>query len=248
VSQLVRYELSGQIARVTMDDGKVNAMSVQMLHALHDAFDRAAGDSAVVVLRSGRVGIFSAGFDLKVLASDDVEGSHAMVKAGAELALKILSFRTPVLGVCAGHAYPMGAFLLLASDIRIGVDGPYRIGFNEVAIGIPIPSFALELGRQRLTPAYLNRTATTGEMFGMKEAVSAGFLDRLVPAEGLDAAVEATAEALTKIHLPSHAIVKQRLRSGTIKAMRAAIDAELTIERYRELARDRSSVNLSRAG
>jgi enoyl-CoA hydratase len=166
------------------------------------------------------------------------------VKAGAELALKLLSFRTPVIGACRGHAFPMGAFLLLASDIRIGAEGAWRIGLNEVAIGIPVPGFGLELARQRLAPAFLNRTALSGEMFNPEDAVRAGFLDKIVPAGDLDAAVEAAAVALTKIHLPSHAIVKQRLRAGAISAVRAAIDSEITLDAYRESARSKAAVKL----
>jgi enoyl-CoA hydratase len=244
----VTYALDAGVARIVMDDGKVNAMSLPMLQALHDAFDQAARDGAIVALSSSRPGVFSAGFDLKVFAANDPAQSLAMVKSGAELALKILAFKTPVLSVCAGHAYPMGAFLMLASDLRLGADGPWRIGLNEVAIGIAVPGFALELARQRLTPAYLSRTAVTGEMFLPAEAVGAGFLDRVVPPDALADEVAAALEALRRIHLPSHAIVKQRLRAGALQAMRDAIEAELTLEAYARRAAADAAVTFARAG
>ncbi len=244
VSNPVNYRLDGQVAHIAMNDGKLNVMSLEMLEALHAAFDRAASDKAVVAFSSAQPNIFSAGFDLKVFAANDVAKSQAMVRAGAELALKLLSFQTPILSICRGHAFPMGAFLLLASDIRIGVAGAYRIGLNEVAIGIPVPSFALELARHRLHPAYLSRTAMTGEMFGPEEAVMAGFLDRIVPADALEATIDAVAASLTQIHMPSHATVKQRLRARAIMAVRAAIDAELTPEAYRRYATTKSAVKL----
>ncbi|HTO08154.1 MAG TPA: crotonase/enoyl-CoA hydratase family protein [Myxococcota bacterium] len=224
---MVKYELTAGVARITIDDGKVNVMSLPMLQALHAAFERAARDGAMVLLRSGRPGIFSAGFDLKVFAANDARRSVAMVRAGAELALKLLSFPAPVLAICEGHAFPMGAFLLLASDLRIGVDGPFKIGLNEVAIGIAVPSFALELARQRLAPAYLSRSATTGEMYSLAEGVTAGFLDRVVPAAELETAVESATQALHKVHRLPHANTKARLRAGAIQAVREAIDAEL---------------------
>ena len=243
----VTYALDAGVARITMDDGKLNVMSVDMLQALHTAFDQAARDGAIVALRSMRPGIFSAGFDLKVFAANDAAHSLAMVRSGAELALKILSFETPVLGACAGHAYPMGAFLLLASDVRLGADGPWRIGLNEVAIGIAPPGFAVELARQRLTPAYLSRTVTTGEMFPLAESVTAGFLDRVVSLDALDEEVEAALEVLRRIHLPSHAAAKPRLRAGAIQAVRDAIDAELTPQAYARRAVGGSSVRLPKA-
>lgn len=172
----VSYVKTGAVATIVMDDGKVNVMSTVMLRALLSAFDRAEKEAAIVILSSGRAGIFSAGFDTKILASKEPQAIHAMVKHGAELAARILSFPYPVVAACNGHAFPMGAFLLLASDVRIGAEGAFKIGMNEVAIGIPVPLFALELGRHRMVPAYLQRTALTGEMFAPQEAMTAGDL------------------------------------------------------------------------
>jgi enoyl-CoA hydratase len=244
MTDVVKYVREGKIARIVMNDGKVNVMSLDMLEALHDAFDRAARDGAVVVLSSDRPGVFSAGFDIKLFAANDAKRSHAMVKAGADLALKILSFPLPVLSACRGHAFPMGAFLLLASDVRIGAEGGYKIGLNEVAIGIPVPSFALELARQRLHPAYLSRTATTGEMYAPGDAALAGFLDRVAPADEFEALVDRTANDLARIHLPSHALVKKRLRGGAIAAVSAAIESELTVETYMQSASRPSAIRL----
>jgi enoyl-CoA hydratase len=221
----VTYTRSGVIAKIAMDDGKVNAMSPRMLGALHAAFDRAEADQAVTVL-TGRAGMFSAGFDLKVLGGGNAEDVRAMLRSGAELALRILSFPTPVVTVCTGHAYPMGAFLMLSADLRLGADGPYKIGLNEVAIGLTLPRFAVEVARQRLTPAYFNRVLTA-EMYSPAEAVTAGFLDRVTPAAELDAAAQEAAERLTKLDMTAHHASKLRVRGPAIQAVRAAIDAEL---------------------
>src|SRR4029077_1702043 len=100
-----------------LNDGKVNVMSTAMLADIAAALDRAEKGADLLVLRSTRPGIFSAGFDLKIFAADDVEQSLAMVKAGADLALRLMSFPLPTIGVMEGHAYPMGTFLLLACDV-----------------------------------------------------------------------------------------------------------------------------------
>jgi len=212
-----------------MDDGKVNVMSIRMLGALHAAFDAAERDKTVVVL-TGRGNNFSAGFDLKVFASGSANDIYRMLRTGAELALRVLSFPTPVVAACNGHAYPMGAFLIMSADMRIGADGPYKIGMNEVAIGLTVPQFAIEVARQRLTPAYFSRTLMTGEMFSPPEAVTAGFFDRIVPAPDLDAAADQAAEALSRIDPAAHVGTKLRARGPTIKAVRAAIDADITLE------------------
>ena len=229
MSNLVTYSRSGPISRIVMDDGKVNVMSTAMLEALHAAFDEAEKDQTVAVL-TGRGKTFSAGFDLKLFASGSANEIYAMLKAGAELALRILSFPMPVVAACNGHAYPMGAFLILASDLHLAAEGDYKIGMNEVAIGLTVPSFGIEIARQRLTPAYFNRSVMLSEMFAPAEAVTAGFFDRIVPAAELDAAAGQAAEAFSKLNLTAHAATKLRARGPAIKAVRAAIDADITLE------------------
>src|SRR6202023_2840195 len=135
-----------------------------------------------------------------------------MVKAGAELALRILSFPTRVVAACHGNAYPMGAFLIMSCDHRIAAEGNYRIGMNEVAIGLTVPRFGIEVARQRLTPPYFSRARVTGEMFGPAEAVTAGFVDRVVPAADLENAADEAAMALSKLNMAHHAATKVRAR------------------------------------
>jgi len=223
-----------------MDDGKVNVMSVTMLEALHAAFDEAEREKTVVIL-TGRGTTFSAGFDLKVLANGSAHEMYSMLKAGGELALRVLSFPTPVVIACNGHAYPMGAFLILAADFRLAAQGSYKIGLNEVAIGITVPRFGIEVARQRLTPAYFSRTVMTGEMFAPPEAVTAGFFDRLVPAASLDEAADQAAEALNRVNLSAHAAMKLRARGPTIQAMRSAIDTDITLESAGERVASRTT-------
>jgi enoyl-CoA hydratase len=226
----VRYEPAGATATIRMDDGKANALSIDMFSALHDAFDRAERERAVVVL-TGRAQTFSAGFDLKVFASGDARHIHAMLKIGADLAARILAFPTPVIAACNGNAVAMGAFLLLAADVRIGVEGPFKLGLNEVAIGMTVPKFGVELARQRLTPAYFNRTLTTGQLLSPEQAASAGFLDWAVAPDHFAQAIDETAAALAKINLDAHAATKLRARASSIAAVREAIDSEIKLPR-----------------
>jgi enoyl-CoA hydratase len=222
-------------------------MSTAMLADIASALDRAEKSAEMLVLRSKRPGIFSAGFDLKLFASGDVEKSLEMVKAGAELALRLMSFSLPTIGVMEGHAFPMGTFLLLSCDVRLGARGPHRMGLNEVAIGISPPGFAIELARSRLHPSWLSRTVTTGEMYQPDDALTAGLLDRVVPPDTIDAELDKIVTGLRAIHKPSHATAKKRLRQATMDAMRAAIDRELTIAAYQASSKVRSAVVLPRS-
>jgi enoyl-CoA hydratase len=227
MTDLATYSRSGPVGTIVMDDGKANVMSVAMLNALHKAFDQAETDKTVVILKA-RGKHFSGGFDLGIFAKGSAEDQYLMVKAGAELALRILSFPTPVVAACQGNAFPMGAFLIMSSDHRIAADGNYRIGMNEVAIGLTVPRFAIEIARQRLTPAYFSRVVMTAEMFGPGEAVTAGFFDRVVPAEMLDRSAEEAAQALAMLNMAAHAATKARARGAVIKMIRAMIDEDIT--------------------
>lgn len=221
---LVCYQPGDGIATLRMDDGKVNVMSSAMLEEINAALDRAEAEKAVVLL-AGREGVFSAGFDLRVL---DEGGSRAasMVRSGFELAERILSFPLPVVMACGGHAVAMGLFLLLSGDYRIGTDGPYKLTANEVAIGLIMPRAAIEILRQRLTPAYFNRAVTLAESFAPADAVTGGLIDRVVPPGELDQAALEVATALTKLDLDAHAASKLRARQQTALALRAVIEAD----------------------
>jgi enoyl-CoA hydratase len=221
---LVSYQLEGPIATITMDDGKVNALSPGMLAELNLAFDRAAADGAAVVL-TGRPGIFSAGFDLSVLRGGGPDRA-AMARAGFDLAVRILSFPAPVLVACTGHAIAMGLFLLLSADYRVGADGPYKFTANEIAIGLPVPRVAIEICRQRLTPAHLARTVILAEVFAPQDAVAGGFLDRVVPASELADAAASTAARLAALDRDAHATTKLTAREATLTAIRAALEAD----------------------
>ena len=221
---LVTYRLHDAFAAITMDDGKVNVLSLAMLTELGAALDRAEADRAVVVL-TGRDGVFSAGFDLPVLRAGGTEAAD-MLRAGFDLAARLLAFPTPVVVACPGHAVAMGVFLLLSGDYRIGASGPYKITANEVAIGITMPHAAVEICRQRLTPAGFNRAVVIADVFPSEEAVAAGFLDRVVPAAELAEAAAVAAAQMAGLDLDAHAATKLRARRLAGTALRDAIDAD----------------------
>ena len=221
---LVSYRFDAPVATIAMDDGKVNALSLDLLGQLDTAFDRAQADGAVVVL-TGRTGIFSGGFDLGVLRAGGPDAT-AMLGAGFDLARRILSFPLPVVVACTGHAVAMGVFLLLSGDHRVGADGPFRITANEVAIGLTMPHAAVEICRQRLAPAPFNRAVVLAEVFGPRDAAAAGFLDEVVAADDVAQVARARAEAAALLDLDAHAATKQRARRHTLDALQVALDAD----------------------
>jgi enoyl-CoA hydratase len=223
VDARVTYRLEDSIATITMDDGKVNVLSPDMIAELNRAFDRAMADQAVVVLTS-TARTFSAGFDLGVLGGGGA-AAYALVRSGFELAARLLSFPRPVVIACPGPAVAMGVFLLLSGDHRVGAAGSYKITVNEVALGMTLPLPAIEICRQRLAPAHFNRAVLLAEGYSPGDAVAAGFLDQVVPAADLAAAARAAATAAAKLDMAAHAATKLLVREETLTRIRAAIDS-----------------------
>jgi enoyl-CoA hydratase len=228
VTSLVSYLCEDSIATVTMDDGKVNVLSPQMIRELESALDIAEQEAGVVVL-TGREGRFSGGFDLAVLTGGG-EPAIAMLDAGFGLAERLLRFPRPVVAACNGHAIAMAAFLLNSVDYRIGAAGAYRITANEVALGLTMPHAAVEICRQRLTPAHFHRAVSLAEVYSPAGAVEAGFLDEIVAPAELAATARARAEQLLTLDPAAHVATKLRMRERALlnlRSARAADNAEL---------------------
>jgi enoyl-CoA hydratase len=225
MSSPVQYSSDGVVSTIAIDDGKANALSVAVLGEINAALDRAEAEKTVVVIR-GRQGILSGGFDLAVFKQERA-AQIAMLTAGANLTARLLAFPAPTLIACTGHAIAMGAFLLLSADVRIGMSGmPFKIAVNEVAIGMTLPYFAIEVCRQRLSPARFNYATTTGDAHTHEQAREAGFLDEIVPAAEFDDTVRAKALALSKLVREAHTATKLRVRSQSLAALRQAIASD----------------------
>jgi enoyl-CoA hydratase len=219
---LIDYQLSDGVATIRLDDGKVNALSLDMQAAIGEAIDRADADGAAIVL-TGRPGIFSAGFDLRTIAAGGPE-TAAMVIGGFRLAERILTYPRPVVVGCTGHAIAMGTFLLLTGDYRIGPDGgSYKWVANEVAIGMTMPRTAIELVRMRLTPAACDKAINLSHQFGPADALTSGYLDELVPVDEVVATATAAARTALSLDARAHAASKQRTRAPALAAVAQAI-------------------------
>jgi enoyl-CoA hydratase len=219
----VQIRVEDGVARIRVDDGKVNALSLELIEQIAKALDTARAEQAITVL-SGREGIFSAGFDLRTF-SRGAEAGSAMVAAGARLVERLLQHPLPVITACAGHAYPAGAFLMMAADVRLGVSGPWKIGMNETAIGLTVPQFAIELARHRLAPAGFI-AINTATLFDPEAAAQLGYLDRVVAPDELEAAVSHEVARLKGLDLPSFAGTKARINAHVLAALRDAIREE----------------------
>ena len=225
----VSYQFADGVATITMDDGKVNALSLSMLAAVNEALDQALDDAAIVIL-AGRPGIFSGGFDLKVLGGGGADAGQ-LLDDGFLLTLRLLEHPFPVVIACTGHAIAMGSFLLMSADYRIGIEGPYRLVANEVAIGLTMPQAAIEICRQRLTPADFQRAVMLAETYTPSGGVAAGFLDRVVGEADLMHEATLLAKHFATLDSHAHAATKALARTASVGAIRTGLEADRVIFR-----------------
>lgn len=224
-TDIVRYTLDGTIAIVTMDDGKANALSYAMIDALLEAVGRAEREASAMVL-AGRPEKFCAGFDLKVMMSGP-DPAKQLLRRGADLLMKLYGVPIPLVIACTGHAIAGGALVVLTGDVRVGAAGAFRIGLNEVSIGLPVPMLAMELARDRLAPAALPRATLGAQMYAPEEAVAAGYLDAVVPADELAARAAQEAVRLGALSRSAYRATKERLRGKTIAHILGTLDDDM---------------------
>jgi enoyl-CoA hydratase len=188
----VSYEVRDRIAHVTIDNGKANALSHEVIDGVSDALGRAedsAEEEVGVVLLTATPGMFSGGFDLQVMRAGP-EQAGRLVTDGGELIARMFGGPVPVVVACTGHAIAAGALLLLGADARIGARGEFRIGLIETQLGMVLPRWAVELSEERLSKRHFARATVGARIYDPDAASDAGFLDEVVPAESLlDAAV-----------------------------------------------------------
>jgi enoyl-CoA hydratase len=224
MSQSVQFTEEEKYCLIQMDDGKANAIGFDMLEQLGNALEKAENAGKVVII-AGRPGKFSAGFDLSIMGQGG-DGMLKLLLGGAQLSQRLLKFPTPVVLAVSGHALAMGGLYLLSADYRIGTAGNYKLGLNEVAIGMTMPYFGVELARARLDPAHFEIATNCAHLYDAEGAVEAGFLDEAVDVDELMSRSIAVAEQLSTLDMAAHKGTKDRVREPLNAALEQAIARE----------------------
>ena len=224
MTELAGYELKDGVATITISNGKANALSHEVIEGLNQALDRAEQDKAVVIL-TGQPGIFSAGYDLKEMRKGPKEAA-ALVTTGSKLTRRLAAFPLPVIGACSGHAIAKGAFILLSVDHRIGIEGPFKLGLNEVAIGMTMHHAGIEIARHRLAPAHFYRSVVNAEIYNPEGAVEAGFLDEVVAQDKLTERATGLALHFKTLNMRAHRETKVKAKADYLALLDRCIEQD----------------------
>jgi enoyl-CoA hydratase len=226
MSESVRSEFTDEgIQRILLDDGKANALSPALIDALHRELDRAEKEAAAIVL-VGRPGRFCAGFDLSVMGGGG-DAVRDLVGAGAELCMRVFEFPKPVVAACTGHALAAGILLVAVCDFRVGARGDFKLGLNEVAIGMALPHFGREIARERVSKRHLDRAVVHAELYAPEAAVDAGFLDAVVDPADVVATASDHARRLSRLDPAAFARTQRALHADAVSRIRDRLKGDL---------------------
>ena len=225
MADLLSYSIDNKVAVLQMDDGKANALSREMIDAITAALARAETEATAAVL-VGRPDRFCAGFDLRVMMSGP-DNAKDLLKAGSAMLMKLYGSAIPLVVACTGHALAGGALVVLTGDYRVCAAGAYRIGLNEVSIGLPVPVLAMELARDRLSKRSLVQATLLAQIYDPDGALRAGFIDEVVPSEQVVERAKAEAARLGGLPRTAFGATKQRLRGKTIEYITSTLDADM---------------------
>lgn len=222
----VRLEREEGVAVISIDDGKANALSPAVLAAVNGALDSVEKDDVPAVVICGRDGMFSGGFDLKVMRGGDPTAIGDLVTTGGELVLRLYGSSRPVVCACTGHAIAAGALIALGSHLRVGAEGDFRIGLIETTIGMVLPDWALLMAKERLSRTHLQRALVEGMAFGPHDAREAGFLDLLAPPDQVRKLAVQEAARLGALDRAAYSGNAAKLRGPGLAVLRDAVAAD----------------------
>lgn len=219
----MKYELlDKKIAKISLDNGKANAISLEVATQLMNYLDQAKKEAEGVVI-CGHPGIFSAGFDLKVLAQG-MDAAQAMLDEGMLMMEKIYSHPQPIVVACEGHAVGMGVFILLAADYRIGAQGDFSIRLPETAIGMPFTTILKIIAKTHISPLHHARAIVQSRPYSPEHASQIGMLDEVVEPDNVIEKALLRAKELCELPSAQYAQNKLDMREDDIKAIRTSLN------------------------
>ena len=222
MTELATLESNGDVSIITLDDGKVNVFSPDMIEQLNIILDKVPEDKGSILIQ-GKEGRFSAGFDLKVMQGGDTEAMSKMAAGGFKLLARVYSFPRPVVVACSGHAIALGAFLLCCADYRVGAKGEYIVQANEVRNNMSIPTPILEISKSRISKAHWYRAILNAESYNIEDSIEAGYLDEVVEATNLSNRAMEVANDLATLDHPHYKMTKELDQKATLDKILSSI-------------------------
>ena len=224
----VTYELDGaRVAHARMDDGKANALNDTSCAGLREAIARAADDGAGALVIWGRPGMFSGGIDLAILRDQDADRRTASLAGVAHSVLAVWTAPIPTIAAVTGHAIAGGAMLAMACDRRFVVAGGAKLGANETALGMVLPTWAVAIVEAAIRPECRNEVMLLARLYDPDGAVRVGIAEAALAPGEFEAAIAAAAAEGVALPTRAYAGNKRMLRGAAAEHAASRVGAEM---------------------
>src|SRR5579885_1114821 len=205
---LDRIEHANGIRELRLARPPVNALNPDLVRALHQAVEEAPREGAQALVISGSSGIFSAGLDVPFLLTLDRAGMREFWSEFLGMCAALARSPIPIVAAITGSSPAGGAVIALFCDFRVMAHGTYRIGLNEVQVGLTVPD-VIRVALTRLLGANrAERLLVQGAMLESEVALRASLVDELADVDHVIARALNWLEELLK--LPRHAMLSTR--------------------------------------
>lgn len=216
------FDHPDQVLEIRLDRPPVNALNPALVRALSEALQQRTADGARALVLSGRQGLFSAGLDVPELLALDEVGMREFWRDFFGLLQQLATSPVPIVTALTGHSPAGGTVLALYTDYRIQAEGDFRLGLNEVQVGLVIPPVIHQALVRLIGPYAAERHLVAGEMIPAAQALEIGLIDEIVPAEQV--VEKAVAWCRRHLALPQRAMHATRAlcRADLVASFKAA--------------------------
>lgn len=217
----------GPVREIRLDRPPANALSPELIAALGDAVAAAPGEGARALVISGRPGLLSGGLDVPLLIGLDRAGIHAAWSSFYAMMRALATSPVPVIAAVTGHAPAGGAVISILCDHRVMAGGDWKIGFNEVHVGIPLPPVILVALQRLVGFRQAERLVVSGMLVPAEEALRIGLVDELVAVDDVVSVAIERGRGLLRLPPATLAEARRRARADLHRAFASAGDEEV---------------------
>lgn len=211
----ISYKFENDIAEITFDDGKVNAMDIPWWQKATELLDQAKADKPKALIIRGREGVFSAGLNLKQFANADAAGLDEIMEVYNVFINRIRCFPAPTVAEVTGATIAGGCMIICACDYIVALKGDYHIQLNEHVNGIPLPAWCYDICAAKFPQPHLDNLTLLAIPYTPSKAYQIGAIQGLASSpEELSKLAYETAIRFSKLNVDAFAHTKQRVNKA----------------------------------
>jgi 3,2-trans-enoyl-CoA isomerase len=217
----------GAVRELQLNRPPANALSPELIVALKQAVESAAFDGARALVISGAPGRFSAGLDVPLLLTLDGSAIAVLWREFYTLLGALALSPIPIAAAITGHATAGGTVLPIFCDFRVAAQGDWKLGLNEVQVGLPLPPVIFAGLRRLIGARQAERLAVGGLLVSPDEAARIGLVDELVPLDQVVSRAIAWSRGLLALPVDAMAATRRRARADLFELFAGSFDLEL---------------------